>query len=456
MILVQDWYHDVSGALLKEALSPGSEAPPIPNGALINGANVVDCSAHPDRHCDNATAAHPALDLAAGRSHRLRFVNVGGLAWFEITLDRHRSLAVTEVDGVAVEPSPESSVLIAPGQRYSVVVAADETATTDRAFWLRARIATHCFSEYTLAGADSPEARAIVRYSGGADTDGRLDPGRNPTTTSDSGPYTVICRDMNMRVAGAAGGGDEAGISIGTQAYQPAPALAAPAVADHSYFFRLNLEIHEHRLQRGYLNESSYRPNLASPALHRAIHGLRMGNASYRGSGSGGDGVNAVAFDRRSELVLAHRDVRVIDLVFQNFDEGSHPLHLHGHQMYVLGAGHGYFPGYAALGMQPGGKGLLPHSQGTRNPLANPVRRDVAAIEGFGWTLLRVVVDNPGVWKFHCHMVWHGDGGMGMLLLSRTDELHRWTVPAAGRALCEAGAAELARGAAPDDSTWGE
>jgi FtsP/CotA-like multicopper oxidase with cupredoxin domain len=33
---------------------------------------------------------------------------------------------------------------------------------------------------------------------------------------------------------------------------------------------------------------------------------------------------------------------------------------------------------------------------------ANPLRRDTASVEGFGWMWIRFVTDNPGAWAFHC------------------------------------------------------
>ncbi|EPE04792.1 l-ascorbate oxidase [Ophiostoma piceae UAMH 11346] len=438
VVMVQDWYHDLSSELLFQAFEPGAESSPLPNGALINGANIADCSLHPDRHCDNSTARVPSFDLPPGGKHRLRLINVGAFAWIEVSLDRHHELAVTEVDGVDIAPASEKSVLLAPGQRYSVVVSANDTTAADQAYWLRARIATHCFAEYTLAAEDNPVALAVVRY-----TNDTLDESRMPVTENDSGAPTVVCRDMNVRV-------DDAETSALSKArYAPVPAQPAPEVADHSYYFRLNLEIHDWRLQRGYFNESSYRPNITSPVLQRVVAGLHAQDAAYSVTG-----FNDAAFSRTTELVLAHQDVQVIDLLFQNFDEGSHPLHLHGHQMYVLGAGHGYFPGYEALGLKPDGRGLADGVALAQSVLGNPVRRDVVAAEGFGWTLMRVVVDNPGVWKFHCHMIWHGDGGMGMLLLSRTAALRDYVIPAANLALCDASADELEKGAAPKDDIW--
>jgi hypothetical protein len=38
VIMLQDYYHDLSTGLLRTSLSPGSETDPIPDGALINGS----------------------------------------------------------------------------------------------------------------------------------------------------------------------------------------------------------------------------------------------------------------------------------------------------------------------------------------------------------------------------------------------------------------------------------
>jgi len=438
VVMLQDYYHDLSSGLLKEKLSPGNEAPPTPNGALINGANVVDCSLYPQRHCDNSTAQLPVFDLAPHANHRLRILNVGALTWFELSVDGHGELPVTEVDGVAVEPATEKTVVIAPGQRYSVVLAANRTAAATDAFWMRARMLTHCFSENALPQQGMVEARAVIRYTtlsdppataGGTTTTAAL-----PATENDSGAFTTICRDMT---------------TWPNRSYAPTPPRPAPEHADQSYYLRINVEIGNWRLERGFVNRSSYRPQLASPVLHRVLGGLAAGNASFDG---GGDGVNDRAFDARSELVISHGGVRVVDLVLQNFDEGNHPFHLHGHQMFVLAAGHGYFPGYAALGLAPAGRGLV--DPANNSVVANPVRRDVATVEGFGWSLVRFVADNPGAWLFHCHIMFHGESGMAMLFLSRPDLLRNWTLPSANRALCDASAEELELGAPPKDSTW--
>lgn len=443
VIMVQDWYHDTSYGLLRQTLSPGSESSPTPNGALINGANRIDCSLHPNRHCDSSTALLPTFDLAPGLNHRLRVMNVGAFAWFEVSVDRHLHLPVTEVDGVTVEPVSDSAVLISPGQRYSVVLTANQTDPSNL-YWFRARMVNHCFAENILPDKGVAAAQAIIRYDSSPPTTGsgtsssssssssRISPPPAtiyPQTEADSGKFTVTCKDPNPL------------------SYRPRPARAAPAYAHHSWYMRVNLEIGNWRLERGFLNKSTLRPQLQSPSLHRLVEGLQAGNESFAI-----EGVNDVAFDKKHELTVSSRGIEVVDIILQNFDEGNHPFHLHGTQMFILAAGHGYFPGYEALGLNAEGRGLLNASDDSI--VANPLRRDVTAVESFGWTLIRFVADNPGVWLFHCHMIWHGEAGMGMQFAARTDVMRNWTVPEQNARLCAAPVEELEKGATPKDSIW--
>lgn len=443
--MLQDWYHDLSSTLLMQTLSPGSEKSPVPNGALLNGANTLDCSLHPHRRCDNSSAYIPSWDLAPDANHRLRLLNVGGFAWFEVTVDNHPTLPITSIDGVDVEPSPEKSVLIAPGQRYSVVLSTNQTAADDAdaaaaAFWFRARMVTHCFAENVLPEQGQAEARAVIRYrsppppsssSSSFSPSSPTPAAALPTTERDPALFAVTCSDMPGTTP--------------RRSYRPVPALRAPERADRSYHLRVNLAIGDWRLERGFLNRSSFRPDVASPTLHRFLQQQQQQQQHV-------DTTAALLDGPERELVLGTRGIEVVDIVLQNMDEGNHPFHLHGVQMFVLAAGHGYFPGYAALNLLPGGAGLL--DRGDDGVVANPLRRDVATVEGFGWSLVRFVADNPGAWLFHCHMVWHGEAGMAVPFLARVDDMAGWRVPEGNRRLCEAGRGELEKGALPKDEIW--
>lgn len=95
-----------------------------------------------------------------------------------------------------------------------------------------------------------------------------------------------------------------------------------------------------------------------------------------------------------------------VDVVLQNANALSantseiHPWHLHGHDMWVLGYGEGKFVEGTDL---------------KRLNLKDPPLRNMAMVFPYGWTALRFVADNPGVWAFHCHIEPHLHMGMGVV-----------------------------------------
>lgn len=95
-----------------------------------------------------------------------------------------------------------------------------------------------------------------------------------------------------------------------------------------------------------------------------------------------------------------------VDVILQNSNALNekvseiHPWHLHGHDFWVLGYGEGKFSGGA---------------DEKKLNLKNPPLRNTAVIFPYGWTALRFVADNPGVWAFHCHIEPHLHMGMGVV-----------------------------------------
>jgi FtsP/CotA-like multicopper oxidase with cupredoxin domain len=76
-----------------------------------------------------------------------------------------------------------------------------------------------------------------------------------------------------------------------------------------------------------------------------------------------------------------------------------HPIHLHGHDFFVLAAGSG------------------PYSNTTLLNLENPPRRDTALLPAAGHLVVAFLTDNPGAWLFHCHVGWHVAMGFALQIL---------------------------------------
>ena len=74
-----------------------------------------------------------------------------------------------------------------------------------------------------------------------------------------------------------------------------------------------------------------------------------------------------------------------------------HPIHLHGHDFWVLAQEVGTF-----------------NLATTKLNLSNPPRRDVAILPGNGFLAIAFKKDNPGSWLLHCHIAWHASQGLAM------------------------------------------
>lgn len=99
-----------------------------------------------------------------------------------------------------------------------------------------------------------------------------------------------------------------------------------------------------------------------------------------------------------------------IRLIVVNRSPGPHPMHLHGHNPYILAEG----PGLTW-------DGTIAHP-------SNPLRRDVQVVRAGGFLVLQFDA-NPGVWGFHCHIAWHASGGFVAGLVVRPDLLVGTEVP---------------------------
>lgn len=411
VVMVQDHYHNLTSDLLMEYLGPDQENDePVPDNALINGRGVRDCADFEGWPCDSTNRSTPTFDLAAGKRHRLRIINVGAFAEFQIQFDEH-PFYVTEVDGTDVHPEPFHRLNILPAQRYSVVI--ETNVTTASEFWMRSRMVTHCFTRPNKYL--QPEIRAVIRYTS-PESKPSLDA---PTSKEWPEAIEVLCRDLN------------------TSLLHPVEAISPPP-ADDFVFLRANFEIGAWRLARGFFNDSSWHANATHPSLHRFLD-ASAGDASI-GSPIG---LNELAFNRQTEMVLQTTGIRTVDISINNFDDGAHPFHLHGHNFFVLVQGSSGYPPTQAE---------LPNYLEKHGLLENPLRRDTITIEGYGWAVIRVTFDNPGLWAFHCHNTWHAESGMLMQVLVRSDVVSGWEVDPEQREMCKRKGVE--KGMRPDDSIW--
>eukprot|EP00798_Chlamydomonas_sp_ICE-L_P020706 gene20706-27512_t len=98
----------------------------------------------------------------------------------------------------------------------------------------------------------------------------------------------------------------------------------------------------------------------------------------------------------------------------------QHPIHLHGHRFWVLGHGSGVW--------DPENETMV----GALN-LEDPPYRDSVTLFKDGYVVIRFVAENPGIWPFHCHILWHHIMGQGFNFVESVD---KWTKQPKGFPKC--------------------
>ncbi|KAH7921246.1 multi-copper oxidase [Leucogyrophana mollusca] len=358
VVVLSDWYHDMSSGLLTQYLSnagidgsnyggfnPGAEPPP--DSGLING-----------KMTGSSFLLEPNL------RYRLRLINAGTLTEFMFSVDSH-VLTVVEADGTSLVGVNVHRVPVNVAQRYSVILTTNQTVGS---YNVRAEMQSIC---YKLA---NPNLNTMVL--------GTMTYGAEPSTD-------VNTQDWSDALPGAC-------LDLNSTQVVPAIPMTPPnsttsVTVDMS--FQQTFDSGGQQI-RGFMNNTSWEPDSTNPTVLQV--------RSYGAQTS---------FDQ-NQLVVVSDEIGVIDLAMNNFDDASHPFHLHGHVFWILGEGDGsYQPGVSALSFD------------------NPPRRDTLTIPGFGWIVIRFTTDNPGLWAFHCHIGWHMAAGLLMQFASLPDKIQQFNIP---------------------------
>ncbi|KAG1334916.1 putative Copper-resistance protein [Cocos nucifera] len=122
--------------------------------------------------------------------------------------------------------------------------------------------------------------------------------------------------------------------------------------------------------------------------------------------------INAALNDELFFAIDGHNLTVVMEMVLQDtsfINAENHPIHVHGHNFFVVGRGFGNFE--------------RERDRAGYN-LEDPLERNTAAVPSGGWAAIRLTADNPGVWFVHCHLEVHTMWrlGVGFVVESGADE----------------------------------
>jgi FtsP/CotA-like multicopper oxidase with cupredoxin domain len=160
---------------------------------------------------------------------------------------------------------------------------------------------------------------------------------------------------------------------------------------------RIEIKTNETGHKLLYMNDISFRANYNYPILPL----VNAGNTSYPDDPQW----NIYNFGSNSS----------VRIILYNTTPLFHPIHMHGHNFWVLAEGIGEWGGDIVN-------------------VENPVRRDtqiMLAADGdtASYLVIEFETDNPGVWPLHCHIAWHAAGGMYLNIIEHPEEISKMTIP---------------------------
>ncbi|KAH8666935.1 putative extracellular dihydrogeodin oxidase/laccase [Xylariales sp. PMI_506] len=325
-----------------EVLAAAVSGPPTMDNGLINGTNVWG---------DLGSRFETVFE--EGSRYRIRLINTAADTSYKFTIDGH-TFQVIAADFVPIEPYSTDILTISMGQRYDIIVTAN--ATSDN-YWLRAIAQNSCSKSavpYNVTG--------IVRYDSTSTAD--------PESVAWASASVDDCDDEEMSLL--------------------VPVLALPAASSADAIAEEDFEANLISGAKGvtwslgavsFVNQWDYPTALQ----------LSEGNTSWA---------------PQQEVIVLDEADKWVYFVIENNSTAPHPMHLHGHDFWVLAQGNGtYDPSTTSLS------------------LANPPRRDVVQLPGKGHVVIAFKTDNPGAWLMHCHIAWHTSEGLAIQILERQSEI---------------------------------
>lgn len=387
-IILNDWYH-------KSTYEQAAGLSSIPFGwvgepqsLLIQGRGKFNRSklASPtlDPTACNATSSEClpyVLTVIPGKTYRLRISSMTALSALSFQIEGH-NMTIVEADGHYVEPIVAQNLFIYSGETYSVLIKIDQEPS--RNYWIMTNIVSR------NATATTPPGLATLNYYPNH-------PKRVPPTGPPAGP---IWNDVAPRLAQS--------LAIkARQGYIHTP----PPKSDRVIVF-LNTQ---NKID-GYFHWSVNNVSFTLPhtpyliALKENLHHVfdqspppdRLRDFTNYDIYRVANNTNATS----SNAIYRLKFNTTVDIILQNANtltantSETHPWHLHGHDFWVLGYGTGKFDADNDL---------------KKYNLVNPIKKNTVAVHPYGWTALRFVADNPGVWFFHCHIEPHLYMGMGVV-----------------------------------------
>ncbi|KAJ6031155.1 hypothetical protein N7540_001887 [Penicillium herquei] len=365
VLFLNDWTNKTVDSLYFFERLNGPLFPDIGDG-LINGTE--------GKIEDNGTVTgrFSQISVTQGKSYRLRIVNAAINSHYTFQIDLHK-LTVIAVDFVPIVPYTADNIQIGMGQRYDVIFTADQGDVAD-SFWIQAK-SMQCSQNL------GDNTTAILTYK---------ETNRFPAVRLNSTiPSGEACQDELLTNL------------------TPYVGKPLPPPTDASWNKSLTSEKNQKdktSFNYWYMNRTSMHVQWENPVLKQICQGQSLNttigpfNESNHDQNSFFTGPNLITLPDKNDWVYLH-------IISDPSAPGDHPIHLHGHDFYILAQGNSSQPFNGVINF------------------TNPPRRDTALLPQGGYLMIAFKTDNPGVWLMHCHIGWHVEEGFALHFLELEHEI---------------------------------
>ncbi|KAL0370735.1 UNVERIFIED_CONTAM: Laccase-3 [Sesamum angustifolium] len=387
-ILLGEWWDRDIISVLRQATFTGA-APNVSDAYTINGqpGDLYRCS----------SKETTKFYVKSGETVLLRIINAALNQELFFTVANHM-LTVVGNDATYNKPFATRVVMLGPGQTTNVLLTADQVAS-------RYYMATRAYATAQNAAFDNTTATAILEY----------DSVPCPSKTGVAArPLMPILPRFN----------DTATVTAFTSQLRSLPSKNAkvPTQIDENLFFTVGLGLvncmpgprcqgpNNTRFAASMNNISFVFPRRTSllQAYYQNIPGVYTTDfppvppVTFDYTGNVSRGLWQPRFGTKLYNLKFGSNVQIVLQDTAIVTTEDHPIHLHGYHFYVVGQGFGNFN---------------PSVDTAQFNLIDPPVRNTINVPVGGWTVIRFVADNPGVWLMHCHIDSHLTWGLAMAFL---------------------------------------
>ncbi|KAL6560804.1 Laccase-11 [Orobanche gracilis] len=373
-LVLGEWWNDDVEEIVKQGNKLGLP-PKMSDAHTINGkpGPLFPCS-------EKYTYA---IEVEQGKTYLLRLVNAALNDELFFAIAGH-TMTVVEIDAVYTKPFSTDSILIAPGQTTNVLVRSNQTPG-------RYFMAARSFMDAPIS-IDNKTATAILQYKdipntiiptlpelpGLNDSAFALNYNAKLRSLNSLNFPTNVPLEVDRRLFYT--------ISLGLNPCPKCQNGRKLAASLNNITFVMPqvglLQAHYYNLKGVFTTDFPDRPPTTFNYTGAPL------TANLRTSQSKMPRLSKIKFNSTVELILQDTNLLSVE---------SHPFHLHGYNFFVVGTGVGNFD---------------PKKDPTRFNLVDPPERNTVGVPTGGWTAIRFIADNPGVWFMHCHLELHTGWGL--------------------------------------------